>query len=603
MKPRELPWKWLLLGLIGFLLLGIALLPRKVGSQSQLHDRVTAALAAWTGGEVRLTGPLRVHYFPSVTVKGAFELTDAARLPLVKSITAKDAKITLNLPDLLFGRIHFDTLRLSKAEIVLKEPPPPLKPADHTPQDLIANLLAGAPVNVIRFRDGIIHFATPSGSDAITNFDARFDASSGRGTMSSYGSFDFRNETVHFAVDSGEPSETDEGASVPVAVTFTSTPLIAKLTGTARLGYGIDVAGDMHADIGDGRRFLRWAGIALPDGQSLKNISASGGVEWNGTTLTFDDGSFSVDGNAADGLLAITTGAPPRIEGTLAFDRLMLDPYLLGAADDDKPRTGPLLDWALLKYLDADLRISAGEIAASSIKLGRGGFTISAKNGVVAGEIGELELCDGSASGRLGLDMSQPEIKASLVANLADVTVETCLRPFGLGVPVTGVAALKTEVSTTGASVAELIDRLSGTLKVNSQGGAVPVDFTRLLTTAAPLDGEGWSRDSLTPFDTLNADCRLVAGHISCQTFNMQTRRGLISGTGDVDLGQQTLDWSLSVANHVVPMRASQLITTETPPKVSIRGPLSQPMIRRADRPTLGDGSTQASPRAAVSPH
>ena len=192
--------------------------------------------------------------------------------------------------------------------------------------------------------------------------------------------------------------------------------------------------------------------------------------------------------------------------------------------------------------------------------------------------------------------MSQPEIKASLVANLTDVTVETCLRPFGLGVPVTGVAAVKTELSTAGANVAGLIRGLSGTLKLNSQGGAVPVDFTRLLTTAAPLDGEGWSHDSLTPFDTLDADCRLVAGHISCQMFNMQTRRGLVSGTGDVDLGQQTLDWSLSVASLVVPMRASQVTSIETAPKVSIRGPLSQPKIRRADRPTLGEGSTQGEP-------
>ncbi len=390
---------------------------------------------------------------------------------------------------------------------------------------------------------------------------------------------------------------------MPVAVTFTSTPLVAKLSGTAKLGDEIAFSGDMHAEIANGRRLLRWAGIVLPEGQSLQNISATGGVNWDGTTLTFDDGSFSIDGNAADGLLAITTGAPPRIEGTLAFDRLVLDPYLARARSDDKPSFAGLLDWALLKYFDADLRISAAEIAASSIKLGRGGFTISANNGVVAGEVGELELCDGSASGHVGLDMSQAEVKASLVASLADVTIETCLRPFGLSVPVTGVGGLKTELSTAGTSVDALISGLSGTLKVTSQGGAVPVDFTRLLTAAAPLDGEGWSRDSLTSFDSLDADCRLVAGHISCQTFNMQTRRGLVSGTGDVDLGQQTLDWSLSVPTHIVPTKASQLITDETPPRVSIRGPLSQPMIRRADRPTLGEGSTEASPRAALSPH
>jgi hypothetical protein len=84
--------------------------------------------------------------------------------------------------------------------------------------------------------------------------------------------------------------------------------------------------------------------------------------------------------------------------------------------------------------------------------------------------------------------------------------------------------------------------------------------------------------------------------------FNMQTRRGLVSGNGDVDLGQQTLDWNLSVVNHVVPMKASQL-SAGPPPCVSIRGPLSQPMIRRADRPTLGEGWPQASPTAAITAH
>jgi hypothetical protein len=82
----------------------------------------------------------------------------------------------------------------------------------------------------------------------------------------------------------------------------------------------------------------------------------------------------------------------------------------------------------------------------------------------------------------------------------------------------------------------------------------------------------------------------------------MQTRRGLISGSGDVDLGQQTIDWNLFVADHAQPLNASQL-SSETPPRISISGALSQPMIRRADRPTLGDGSVQANPAASqVSP-
>jgi hypothetical protein len=167
---------------------------------------------------------------------------------------------------------------------------------------------------------------------------------------------------------------------------------------------------------------------------------------------------------------------------------------------------------------------------------------------------------------------------------------------------VTGSGGLKTELSTEGVTFDALVHGLSGNLKVSSQGGTVPVDLARLLTAAAPLEGDGWSRDALTPFDTLDADCRLVAGHISCQMFNMQTRRGLVSGNGDVDLGQQTLDWNLSLASHVVPAKASQS-SDGPPPRVSIRGPLSQPMIRRADRPALGEGWPQAGPTAGVSPH
>jgi AsmA protein len=603
MKPRQLPWKWLLLGLIAVLLVGLAILHREIGNSSQLADRVTQALSAWTGGEVRLTGPLTVRYFPDVSIKGGFELSNAARLPLVQSISTTEAKVSLDLAELLLGRVSVDALRLIKPEITLKTGAPQPTGPDQAPQALIANLLTGAPVEVVRVREGTINLPTASGTEVITKFDARFDASSGSGTLSSFGSFVLRNEVVRFALDSGGPADTANGPTVPISLTLTSAPVTAKATGTASFANGLQLDADVQAEMGNARRFLQWAGIPLPEGRSLQGLSAAGMVHWKGSTLTFDDGSFTLDGNTAVGLLAITAGERPRIEGTLAFERLVLDPYLGdGKAEEPAAPDGSVFDGQLLKYFDADLRISAAEITAPAIKLGRGGFTITAKGGVLSSEIGELELCDGSASGRIALDISQDTPKATLTANLSDVVIDGCLQQLTLDVPLKGIGGLKADVSTEGRTFDELVKGLSGSLKVNAENGAVPVDFSHLLTSTTPLDGEGWS-NSVTLFDSLNADCRLAAGHIWCQMFNMQTRRGLISGAGDVDLPRQTLDWSLLIASHATPLKAASQLSTETEPRVSIRGSLSQPMIRRADRPTLGEESPQTSPAAnQVSP-
>lgn len=590
MKPRQIPWKWLLLGLITLLIVGLAVMPRLLADSTQLASRVTDALSAWSGGEVRLTGPLRVHYFPDVSIKSGFELTNASRLPLVKSISAKDAKVSIDLAELMFGRIRIDALRLTKPEITLKDVPSLVTGPDQTLQGRVANLLNGVPVGVLRLREGTVYFPTSTGTEALKKIDARFDASSGTGAMSSFGSFLLRGERVGFALDCGAPVEMEGGIRVPVNLTFTSKPLAAKLTGTASFTNGFQLDGELNADMNNARRFLRWADIGLPPGPSLQKLTAAGTAHWNGSTLTFDDGAFSLDGNAAVGLLAVTPGPRPRIDATLDFDRLAIDPYFGGADAATPPAAQPdVLEGALLKYFDADLRISAAEITAPGIKLGRGGFTISAKNGALASEVGELDLCGGQASGRVSIDMSQPLAKASLTANLDDVPVDNCLDAAFL-LPLKGNTSLKAEMSGEGRSYAELIQALSGTLKVNAAMGAIPLDLGRLLLSPAPLDGEGWSRNSVTLFDSLDADCRLGGGHIWCDMFNMQTRRGMIAGSGNVNLAQATLDWNLFVASNAQPLRASQL-GAETPPRLSLTGALAQPTIRRTDRPTLGDGS------------
>ena len=598
MKPRQLPWKWPLFGLLAVLLLSIVLIPWLIGDTTRFADRAAAELSTWTGGEVKFTGPIRVSIFPDVSVRGGFELTNSTRLPLVRSLIAREAKISLDLVDLLRGRVTIDVLRLLKPRVTLREG---TMPATQPPQALIASLLTGAPVRVLHVRKGSIELSPASG-DSISEISAHFDAGEETGALSGFGSFVYRDATVRYSLESGSPIAAGEADSFPISLTLTSKLINAKITGTASLANELKLDGDMQAKIDDLRKFIKWVGIALPNGQSLQGFSAAGAFHLSGSTLAFDDGTFTLDGNKAVGLLAVTASpSRPRIEATLAFDRLGFDPYLGhsqasgGAASSPPISQGSPFDGALLQYFDADLRISAAKLAVGGLKLGRGGFTITAKDGSITSEVGELELCGGSAEGRLSLDLAVPTKPLNLVANLTDVVFDSCLIPLGLEVPLSGTGGLKAELSTEGNDAAELTRNLTGSLTVKAHDGAVPVDFARLVASTSPLDGNGWSLERTSSFDQLDADCRLSAGHISCQTLRIETPSGSVAGAGDVDLPTLTLDWSLSVANRAGAVKASQLTDAEQP-TVLIRGSLSQPMIRRADRPRLGEGNLPTSP-------
>jgi AsmA protein len=598
MKPSQLPWKWLLVGLLAVLIFAIALIPWLIGDTSRFGDRVAAELSAWTGGEVKFTGPVSVRFLPDVSVRGQLEVQDSTRLPAVQNLIVREAKISLDLVDLLRGRITIDALRLLKPRITLRRDSSPAGAAAATPaQDLFTSLLGGAPVRVLHVRNGRITLPADH-SGAIKDIYAHIDAGKDTGAVSGFGSFSYKDTTVRYSLESGSPTAAGGVESFPLALMVSSKPVRLRLNGTASYASGFKLDGDMQAEIDDGRKFLNWLGVRLPAGDSLKSFSASGAFHLAGSALTFDDGTFTLDGNKAVGLLALSaTGLRPRVEGTLAFDRLRLDPYLgKASSSDDKAPPTPLTTVAfpfnrpLLQFIDADLRISAASIDAGALKLGRGGFTVSAKQGVVASEVGELELCGGSADGRLDADLAEPSKQVSLVANLDDVAIDTCLQPLALAVPISGTANVKAELAAEGSDPTQFTGSLTGTVKLQAKDGAVPVDFARLLAGPTPLNDDGWSHDNVTPFDQLDADCRLGTGHIWCQSLSMRTKRGTISGAGDVDMPKRTLDWSLTVANPIVPAGASQLTQGEAP-KVSIRGSLLQPIIRRADRPTLGDGS------------
>ena len=596
MKPRQWSWRWLLIGVIPLALIFLLLLPILIGDTAQVSSRIAASLSAWTGGEVAFTGPLRVRFFPDVSVRGALVMRDTKRLPLVRDVTTKQAKITLDLGQLLLGHLRIDSLRLVRPRITLKTD----AISAETPQAIVTNLLSGGPIGALHLRDGRIELLAPSGRETIDNLYAHFDLedeSAVTGRMSGSGSFDFRREEVRFKAGATVSADTLPDVTVDLASSFGR----AHLRGHASFQDGLSVDGPVELDVADMRGLLRWLGVDIAEGQSLRTFAAVGTGHVSGASLAVDEGTFTLDGNKAVGVLAITAGQRPHVEGTLDFDRFVTDPYLPQPVSDDvtgslPDRAGdPLSSWILLRSIDADLRISAREIVARSTQFGNGGFTITAKDGAVATEIGEVEMCGGAATGRLSVEPGALP-RALITASFIDVALRPCMEMLGLGIPLEGTGRIEADLGGEGRDAGELLRQLLGNVTITAQNGSLPVDLQRVTGTPAPIDADSWSTSRGMAFETLQAECRLAETVMWCRRLDIRGPAAIVRGSGDIDLAQGTLDWRLDVGS---PVNEATDNTGRGLTGISIRGPAAQPVIRPADRPTLGDGSA---PQTGASP-
>ncbi|MEG6508685.1 AsmA family protein [Methyloligella sp. 2.7D] len=627
MKPRQLPWKRLLLLVVVAALAIIALLPWAIGDTSGFRQRVAAKLEGWTGGAVWLTGPVEVRYFPDISIRAGIEIAEATRFPYTVSVSAERAKVALSLSDLLIGRLTIESLKLRepKFKIVAKDDDAPAKTAGK----LLTELYRTTPVEVLEIKDGEVEILSGGGSQKIAHLNARIDAGRSAELASAEGSFEWHGEPVQFALKTklapllAEDAAPD--ATVPVTFDVTSPILTARLKGRAGLRPSLHLAGDMRSAIPDLRKLLKWSGIAELDGPGLRDFSANGRFEASDGALTFDEGRFSLDGNEASGLLMIGHKADrPRVEATLAFGALNLDPYF--PADDAKEATtdetvegtdedaaepakladmpaqsagkARLFDWPLVRWIDTDLRLSASSVAVRGRKLGGGAFTLSSNHGVLVGDVGELELCGGALSGRLRLDISEPRARGDLTGHLDKVSIESCLALLGEDLPFSGTGTLKGTVSSQGQDWGQILQNLSGNFRVFAEDGGLPIDVAALMDDDGPLEGVGWAEESDSPFSELKATCHVGSEHIWCPKLSLETPTGPISGTGDIDIAERSLNWSLQLLHR----DDSKADATPVPAQkqVAIRGPLAQPVIGRVNAGTAGVAAPAIAPPTPV---
>jgi AsmA protein len=436
------------------------------------------------------------------------------------------------------------------------------------------------------------------------------------GAARAAGSFVFRGETVTF--DTALGTTADSGGARPISATVQSGLLNAKLDGAFMLGESPRVTSQQaEINIPNLRRAARWFGVPWRDGSGFEDVHLKGQLEWTNRTVAFQKAVVQMDGNEGSGTLSVNfAGARPALDGTLALKTFDLSKYFAkpaatgtdaqAAASDtasvlDVIRQSDNLEFALLKIIDADLRLSSDSVTLPGTSIGRSAATLSVRSGKMLADIAELEIDDGTkAGGQLRIDTNGFRPAFEVRGKLEALDVGRAAQLVFGHPTVQGHGDVTVDISAAGSDGETLLNSLNGKLCVTlDEGGLLGIDVNKLV--AAVNDKESpsvWRAASAGAIsvDKLDAKFILAKGTIRTESAEAQSGGRTMKAQGAIDLPRRSIDMELAIGDTPVadPVQDTGSVPdaklVRTREVIDMRGPWSEPVVK------AGTGSPAAHP-------
>lgn len=551
-----------------------------------IRAQIAQKLTDWTGGTVKLTGPVRLAYLPSMTLDvQQVSIDDATRVPALDSIHAKALRIELSLWSLVSGSLLIDRVHWTEPQIRFATD---RKAAATNPTPPIVDALKSAPFAAFSIEQGKALIVRDRDTEELTKVELDL-ALSDTGAMAGTGRMTWRGQPVDFSIESDDPVIVANTAKSQVDLLVSGPMVDGRLQGEASIADGAQISGKLELEVPDLRKFVNWMGLLVPEGRGLGKFTAEGSVNWASQKIAIDNGQFELDGNTASGALALQYATPrPAVEGTLALTDLRLSQYITRApaTATGKAEKSPATDLAfpLLHHFDADLRISTSELNAKPVSIGETALTVTMKSGVLAGEFAIFDMCGGKGNGRLELNAAKPRPQMQLSAAFEALKPENCIELFLPDSPIESAnAGLTVKLSSAGATHGDLLKNLDGSLTINMQAGSINIDPLKIITAARKRALHGWKSVLGSPrnFESLSAEFRLGDGNAKSDSFKVVSGRTTMTGSGSIDIASRNIEWRLRVANETLG-RASRFgnIVAELVDSLIIQGPLTEPTFR-----------------------
>lgn len=551
-----------------------------------VRGAVTAEIRSVTGLAPIVRGDTSVALFPKGTVSFTNVVLGESDHP---ALAAERLTANLRLLPLLIGRIEIADIALERPHILVHVEPDGRSNWSALVATLARTLQGGAsgPERTLSFSEIRVTGGTVTIADAangvketLSEIELSLAWPSISKSFGATGRLVWRGRPFDTSINAADLRGALVGERSGVKLRLTGAPFKLAFDGHMSHRPTFKIEGTLAADGVSLRQALDWAGQKPLPGGGFGRFALKAQTVLAGGNITLSAVNIELDGNTAEGVLALATEPRIAVKGTLAAEALDFTPYI----STIELMRGNERDWSRMPIAieglggsDLDLRLSAARITIGNAKLGRTAVTANLRDGRLAVTIGEAQAFNGALHGSLVLAKSGAgaEIKSQL--QFANVDLESCLGElFGIR-RLEGRGDLALAIEGTGESVLALTRTLTGTASLTARAGALSgLNLEQLLRRLEqrPLSISGDFRRGRTPFEKLAITLKIVQGTASVEDVQLDGGAVRLALGGSASIPLRDLD--LKGTASLVPASASAPVF-ELP--FVVQGPWDDPVM------------------------
>ncbi|WP_375696512.1 AsmA family protein [Bartonella sp. AP331QHHD] len=485
---------------------GILVLPYLISTDA-IRIRLAQDLSAWTGYNVQLRDPPRLHLFPypkaflsGVTLTS--KMDDVAPLMEAESI-----EVDLSVVDLLWGHISFSETRIMRPQFVIEKPVKTIADffdrfsrsqgalglAIRNAREILKNNpehpelehLLKQPFGRIVIENGVLvyHDSFSGVAEKITGLNATLDWAESTQEVRLRADARWRGEFTKLSIDASQALLLLAGGKSQIKASLNSVRGGITFTGQARLSEYYIFDGKVSMRSPGWNQTLSWIGGNQFWGHKLKIP-----IVWESHFLAqpmhiqMNNVTFTMGQTNARGALELDfQDSVPNIMGSLAFDNL--DSSTLGSMFFSSKKKNSFFDMTNFDCIGVDVRLSAPQTKIGNISLTNLAAAIQIKNGHGIFDLGHANIWGGSIQSNIEVTPVGQKVRIGGNISGASIDMQEALEALGFIPFIQSKTNFTATIQTLADSWMEVFTKMQSelTLKMSS-GRLLGYDLNELQT-------------------------------------------------------------------------------------------------------------------------